>query len=188
MITLVIAIAAALNSVFSFITKDVVKKHSLTIHVADMKAVDNRVSYVIAFTNNGDFPEIVTDAESFLGQYIKGYNNPLIIPQRYCFNPFVVEANNHKVITYETKYDISDSDLKLLSAEPQKFVPMVKFSVRGEEQGLITKYVKLGVLKPPHYDFLTQSVELDFEDPRPHLITGPFPVEKQYSNPSLCKG
>lgn len=186
LIGLVIAIAAAVNSVFSFVTKDVVKEHSLKIDVAGMKANGKRVSYVIAFINDGDYPEIVTDAESILAQKFEGFTKPATFPQRYCFEPIVVGANEHKVITYVTEYDIDAAELKGTPIQKQEFIPIIKFTVRGVEQGLINKYAELGLIKPPDFNFLTQTLDVNFKEPRPHLTLGPFPVDEKFSKPSLC--
>ncbi len=188
LVGLIIAVAAAMNSVFSFVTKDVVKEHYLKIDIAGMQANEKKVSYVIAFINDGDYPEIVTEAESFLGQKFEGYDKPASFPQRYCFQPIVVGANEHKVITYTTEYDIDAPELKGTSTQKQEFIPIIKFTVRGAEQGLINSYAELGIIKPPSFDFYTQTIEVDFKKPRPHLTLGPFPVAKEFSKPSLCRG
>jgi hypothetical protein len=66
----VIAVVAVLNSVFGFYRKEIDKEHRLTIDIAWMNTTDKRVSYIIAFINDGNYPEIVTGAESYRGQKI----------------------------------------------------------------------------------------------------------------------
>ncbi len=186
LITLVIAIVAALNSIFGFITKEIFKSHSLLIDVANCNVVGKRASYTIAFINDGDFPEIVAGAELFLGQKIDGYKNPMIFPQRYCFKPLVIPAKENKIIDYEAEFDIDNPNLKLLPIQKMELEPTIHFKIKGPKQGLVSQYVKLGVLKPPNIDFWTQTVQVDFKASRPHVILSGYPVDKEFSQPSLC--
>lgn len=186
LITLIIAVVAALNSVFGFVTKEIMKKHSMKVDLAAVSVVDNKVSYTIAFINEGDFPEIVSAAESFLGQKIDGYKENMAFPQRYCFKPLVVPSKENKVIVYETEYDINDPNLNLIKAQKKEFEPTIVFKIKGPDLGIISLPVKTGVMSPPNFDFVTQTIRVDFKQSRPHIIKGSYPVEKEFSKPSIC--
>jgi hypothetical protein len=184
-ITLVIAIVGALNSVFGFYRKAINKKHNLTIDIAGMNQSGKRVSYIIAFINDGDYPEIVTDIESLLGQKGKDSEGLFWNEQRSCFRPFVVGPGEHKVITYETEYEIDRENMKapfLL----QEFVPLLLFHIRGPTQGMVRPRTEVGVYNPPEFQFLTRTLRVNFEDPRPHMIFTSHPRPAEYELKSLC--
>ena len=186
LITLVIAIVAALNSVFGFFTKEIFKTHSLVIDVANCTVIGKRASYTIAFINEGDFPEIIAGAELFLGQKVDGYKNSMIFPQKYCFKPLIVPPKENRVIVYDAEFDIDNPNLKQLPIQKMEFEPTIHFKVKGPKQGLVSQYVKLGVLKPPNIDFATQTIKVDFNNSRHHVILNGYPVDKEFSQPSLC--
>ena len=185
LITLVIAIVGALNSVFGFYRKEINKKHDLAIDIAGMSQSDKRVFYIIAFMNDGDYPEIVTNIESLLGQKGKDFGDPFWSEQRSCFRPFVVGPGEHKVITYETEYDTDREDMKapyLL----QEFVPLLLFHIRGPKEGMLRPRTEVGIYNPPHFQFLTRTLRVNFDDPRPHMIFTTHPRPAEHELPSLC--
>lgn len=182
-----IGIAGAINSVYGIYTAKLNRKHQLTIDIVSMKATGNRVSYVIAFINDGDYPEIVAGAESFLGQLYVGYQNPALHEERSCFEPFVIGAKGNKVITYTTEYDLDAKELRdIPGVQKWEFIPMIMFEVRAPHDGFISTYARLGYLTPPSFRFRTQTLSVNFDDIHPQLVLAPFPVDTKDSAPSLC--
>lgn len=185
-VAIVIALVGATNSVFGFVKKNLFSEHVLQIDIAGVHTVGHLVHYVIVFTNNGDYPEVVTDIQSYLGQKVEGYKNPTLNAMSYCFTPFVVKPHDYHVITYTTKYYTNRPVMHSIPQLRQVFLPMLEFVVRGEPSGVIEKFVRVGRIDKDSFDFETQRVNINFEKPRPQVVLGPFPVKKQYATPSLC--
>lgn len=172
------------------------KTHDLTIYVADIKQNNGNIEFVVGYYNDGDFSEVVSNAEAVLGQVLKGYSGPLPWQQGECFQPVVVQPKKSQFRVYSSKIDFQSDELSAFKGiQTQTYDLTFNFDVLSLKHGVVKERLKVGVLKPieqepgkrkAQIDFITTKQKVNFEKARPRITRLTYPVEKEYLRASIC--
>ena len=190
------AIIATLLSSYTAYNEFKPKTHNLEILISDIEVNNESAEYGIAFYNNGDYTEIISNAESILGQTIDGYEQQINWQQENCFTPIELKSGESTYVRYITKFEFSNIKHKMPSTLKQEYLMSVYLDILSEKQGIITQRIPVGILRPyqnnPAFknkaslEFHTQKVQVNFESGRPKIIYGTYPQDSEFSFRTLC--
>ncbi len=173
------------------------KSHDLEIFVSDFHVIEDKIQYGIAFYNNGDYTEVISNAASILGQKIEGYTAPLPWEQNRCFEPVVLKPKETIYVRCLTEYKISDPKHAIFKAKHDEYQMLIDFDVLSPDQGLVKERFIVGLLRKlnngipdfqdkANYEFVTTRRKVSFENARPRIKLGTYPIEKEFTVLNLC--
>lgn len=175
------------------------KSHELEIAVTDVRIVENKVRYGVAFYNTGDFVEIISNAESILGQHLDDESLPLRWEQNRCFEPAVVKPKETVYLTYVTEYAINDLKQAIFPMQRGEYTLSIDFEILSQKQGVVTERIPVGIMRKRasddpsaignYADFQFASVQrkVNFEKAKPRIVQASYPTDKEFTIMSLCK-
>jgi hypothetical protein len=190
------AVVATALSTYSAYKEFKPKQHDLEILISDLEVNNDSAEYGIAFYNNGDYTEIITNASSLLGQTIEGFKLPLNWEQENCFRPISIKAGESNYIRYITKFEFSDLKHSMPSALKPEYLMSIDLDILSELQGVITERIPVGTLRPyqnkeslkgkANFEFHTQKISVNFNNGHPKNIQGIYPQDAEFSFRTLC--
>ncbi len=192
------ALAALALSLYNLYQSYKPKSHDLDIFVSDFRVKEDKIQYGIAFYNNGDFTEIIANAASILGQQIDGYDSLLPWEQNRCFEPVIVKPKETIYVTYLTEYKINDPKHVFFKAKHDEYQVLIDFDILSPEQGLVKERFLVGLLRKldngapdlqdkANYEFTTSKRKVNFENARPRVTLGTYPIDKEFTVLNLCE-
>lgn len=167
------------------------REHVLEMSILGVEVSNDIIVYTILFRNSGDYVEDIVDVRSYVRVQKPSDNYPLRADQSYCFAPFSLTPNEHKVIRYSTKYDLTDYPDFLVTSD-HGFHPYIEVDVAGDK-GIISEIVELGtMIKNPDGRFKAQIENqkrfISFQGETRVTTLTSYPKDKKYLRNILCPG